>query len=134
MQSRNTGSLTPWQGTRYCLLLLSINTPPRCSSYQLRFILADTDKLHRKILEMSRRIRQLEDALQIAQLSLTHPLLSEELLAIKGGVEIVEDVSEENSNVETLPSIGSLTISERGERFLGRTGSEVCKCCTTEFK
>lgn len=77
---------------------------------------------------MSRRIRQLEDALQIAQLSLTatpHPLLSEELLAIKGGVEIVEDVTDEISSGETLPSIGSLTISERGERFLGRTGSEV---------
>lgn len=77
---------------------------------------------------MSRRIRQLEDALQIAQLSLSaipHPLLSEELLAIKGGIEIVEDVSQQVSSGETLPNIGTLIISERGERFLGRTGSEV---------
>ncbi|OCB87780.1 hypothetical protein A7U60_g5103 [Sanghuangporus baumii] len=51
-----------------------------------RFILADTDKLHRKIAEMSNRIRQLEDALANAQATISrdpHPMLSPDLLAIK---------------------------------------------------
>ncbi|KAI0658141.1 fungal-specific transcription factor domain-containing protein [Cubamyces menziesii] len=65
------GSLTTGQGTR--------------------FILADTDRLHRKIAEMSDRIRQLEDGLAILQSSVTrelHPLLSPDLLKIKSGLEL----------------------------------------------
>ncbi|KAL5480214.1 hypothetical protein ACEPAI_1484 [Sanghuangporus weigelae] len=51
-----------------------------------RFILADTDKLHRKIAEMSNRIRQLEDALANAHATISrdaHPMLAPDLLAIK---------------------------------------------------
>ncbi|TBU26314.1 fungal-specific transcription factor domain-containing protein [Dichomitus squalens] len=65
------GSLTTGQGTR--------------------FILADTDRLHRKIAEMSDRIRQLEDGLAILQSSVTrepHPLLANDLLKIKSGLEL----------------------------------------------
>ncbi|KAI0340282.1 hypothetical protein BDW22DRAFT_1360218 [Trametopsis cervina] len=65
------GSLTTGQGTR--------------------FILADTDRLHKKITEMSDRIRQLEDGLAILQSSTTresHPLLRPDLLSIKSGLEL----------------------------------------------
>ena len=51
-----------------------------------RFVLADTEQLHRKIAEMSERIRQLEDALAIFQAGISserHPLLRDELLTIK---------------------------------------------------
>ena len=56
-----------------------------------RFVLADTEQLHRKISEMGQRIRQLEDALAIFQSGVsteTHPLLREELLPIKFGPEV----------------------------------------------
>ena len=104
-------------------------------------MLADTDKLHQKLAEMSRRIRQLEDALQVeygSRSTEAHPLLSDELLAVKGGIdqkgrghavetetrlsETKADLSEE-SYTEAL---GLLTISEGGAvRFLGTTGIEV---------
>ena len=54
-----------------------------------RFVLADTESLHKKLNEMSVRIRQLEDALQIAHArtnSETHPLLEDHLLEIKHGI------------------------------------------------
>ena len=94
-----------------------------------RYVLANTDKLHSKVLEMSRRIRQLEDALQIAQLSVSstpHPLLSQDLLAIKTGVDVVAEKDRIAADTDLLPNIGTLTISEHGEaRFVGRTGAEV---------
>ncbi|KAI5123018.1 hypothetical protein M0805_007639 [Coniferiporia weirii] len=98
-----------------------------------RYVLANTDKLHKKLLEMSKRIRQLEDALQIAQASIspiTHPLLSEELLLIKTGVDIsVADESSANDENdpagELTGALGTLTISKRGEAyFVGRVASE----------
>ncbi|KAH8113139.1 hypothetical protein DFH11DRAFT_1878702 [Phellopilus nigrolimitatus] len=107
------GSLAPGQGTR--------------------FVLANTDKLHIKLLEMSKRIRQLEDALQIAQTSISpapHPLLSEHLLSIKAGVDMVEteetiEHEEGDEEAEMSAAFGTLTISERGEaRFVGRVGTE----------
>ncbi|KLO09678.1 hypothetical protein SCHPADRAFT_833710 [Schizopora paradoxa] len=104
------------------------------------FVLADTDKLHQKLAEMSRRIRQLEDALQVeygSRSTEAHPLLSDELLSVKGGIdqrsrghasepegrfsETKADPSEE-SYTEAL---GLLTISEGGAvRFLGTTDGE----------
>lgn len=81
---------------------------------------------------MSRRIRQLEDALQIAQASLSssqHPLLAENLLSIKHGVDAPDDLQKELSNPEwdIYTSFGTLSISDRGEtRFVGRSSSEVC--------
>lgn len=100
-----------------------------------RYVLADTERLHTKLLEMSCRIRQLEDALQIAQASLSsspHPLLTENLLSIKHGVDAPDDLQKELSNPEwdIRTSFGTLAISDRGEtRFVGRSSSEVCGFC-----
>ena len=49
---------------------------------------------------MSKRIRQLEDSLQIAQASLSpypHPLLSDDLLAIKSGVDVITNETTQDS-------------------------------------
>lgn len=80
--------------------------------------------------EMSQRIRQLEDALEIshsANSTSHHPLLREELLAIKRGVGPTttpaneqETDGPEGSCVEAL---GTMSISDRGvSRFIGRSG------------
>jgi hypothetical protein len=60
------------------------------SSRANRFVLANTESLHDKIGELSTRVRQLEDALRQSH-SLTstvsHPLLSDDLLQIKRPLE-----------------------------------------------
>ncbi|KAG9315613.1 Choline/Carnitine o-acyltransferase-domain-containing protein [Chiua virens] len=56
-----------------------------------RFILANTEQLHGKIIQMSDRIRQLEDALGSLQskcASDSHPLLNQDLLRIKNSLEL----------------------------------------------
>lgn len=57
------------------------------SFFKIRFILANTEQLHDKILEMSERVRQLEDALGEMQSkcspTLPHPLLAPELMKVK---------------------------------------------------
>lgn len=97
-----------------------------------RFVLADTEQLHRKITEMGRRIRELEDALALLQAGISnepHPLLTQDLLSIKHGPEIrnQEDEVNQGSGVETLDALGTLHISEGGEAtYFGRSaGSEV---------
>ncbi|KAG2146729.1 fungal-specific transcription factor domain-containing protein [Suillus clintonianus] len=96
----STGSLSTGQGTR--------------------FVLADTEHLHRKIMEMGQRIRQLEDALSIFQGGVSvdvHPLLTEDLLSIKFGPEAPKpsnDATNESSNVP-INSFGTLTIGDGGE-------------------
>ena len=98
-----------------------------------RYVLADTEKLHSTLSEMSRRIRQLEDALQISHASVSttpHPLLSEEQLSIKYGSDAQEEAEKNNSSSDwdIYTSFGTLTISERGEtRFVGRSSSEVSR-------
>ncbi|KAL1940728.1 hypothetical protein VTO73DRAFT_7769 [Trametes versicolor] len=97
-----------------------------------RFILADTDQLHRKISEMSERIRQLEDALAIFQAGISHerhPLLRDELLTIKFGPEVRRTVDEEHSRdllSSSIDALGTLTVGEHGEsKYFGRSaGSE----------
>ncbi|KAG2754657.1 hypothetical protein P692DRAFT_20950168 [Suillus brevipes Sb2] len=85
-----------------------------------RFVLADTEHLHRKIVEMGQRIRQLEDALSIFQSGVSeevHPLLTEDLLSIKFGPEAPKssnDAAHESSNVP-INSFGTLTIGGGGE-------------------
>ncbi|OJT03642.1 hypothetical protein TRAPUB_5670 [Trametes pubescens] len=121
------GSLTTGQGTR--------------------FILADTDRLHRKIAEMSDRIRQLEDGLAILQSSVTrdpHPLLTQDLLGIKSGLELHsasrfaggsggggmeapgEGEEEEEEEVQYIDAFGTLAVRDDGAAtFYGRSaGSE----------
>ncbi|TDL21996.1 hypothetical protein BD410DRAFT_789077 [Rickenella mellea] len=93
-----------------------------------RFVLADTEQLHRKLVEMSERIRQLEDALAIetANSPTPHPLLHPDLLALRRGIEVFtpspRKVSQDESAFEDF---GTLTISEDGvSRFIGRTGGQ----------
>ena len=98
-----------------------------------RFILADTEQLHRKISEMSERIRQLEDALAIFQAGISHerhPLLRDELLTIKFGPEVRRTVDEEHKRdmlSSSIDALGTLTVGEHGEsKYFGRSaGSEV---------
>ncbi|KAI0767708.1 hypothetical protein C8Q74DRAFT_1318239 [Fomes fomentarius] len=115
------GSLTTGQGTR--------------------FILADTDRLHRKIAEMSDRIRQLEDGLAILQSSVArdpHPLLAVDLLKIKSGLELHsaaegasnealgESYPEDEEEPAYVDAFGTLAVRDDGAAtFYGRSaGSE----------
>ena len=100
-----------------------------------RFVLADTEQLHRKIADMGQRIRQLEDALTIFQLGASseiHPLLREELLAIKFGPEVQVGQSTETEPPrdpvrDTMDALGTLSIGDEGaSKYFGRSaGSEV---------
>ncbi|GJE93221.1 fungal specific transcription factor domain-containing protein [Phanerochaete sordida] len=104
--------------------------PERLSAGQgTRFVLADTEQLHRKIAEMSERIRQLEDALAIFQAGIStdrHPLLRDELLTIKFGPEVRRTVDDEytrNALSQSIDALGTLTIGEHGEtKYIGRSG------------
>ncbi|KAG6888304.1 hypothetical protein C0995_009303 [Termitomyces sp. Mi166 len=100
-----------------------------------RFILADTDQLHRKIAEMSHRIRQLEDALAILQSTVSdqrHPLLEDDLLKIKFGPEaqnLQHPSSSENVErnfTQSIDALGTLTLGNSGDvKYFGRSaGSE----------
>ncbi|KAH8114646.1 hypothetical protein DFH11DRAFT_1483121, partial [Phellopilus nigrolimitatus] len=62
-----------------------------------RYILANTEQLHEKILQMSDRIRDLEEALSVTTAEHTlcapgsgfpHPLLKDDLLLIKSQLEL----------------------------------------------
>lgn len=98
----------------------------------IRFILADTDQLHKKISEMSNRIRQLEDALAILQATISdrpHALLTEDHLKIKFGSEAILPKDEEGEEREaSIDALGTLTLEDSGEsRYFGRSaGTEVC--------
>lgn len=99
-----------------------------CLTRKHRFELANAEKLHNKVIQMSKRIRQLEDALQIAQSSVSsspHPVLSEEYLVINTDIDAPEKTeSADQENVFT--SFGTLTINEGGSsQFVGRSGSAV---------
>ncbi|KZP26820.1 hypothetical protein FIBSPDRAFT_819101 [Athelia psychrophila] len=96
-----------------------------------RFILTDTEQLHRKITEMSERIRNLEEALATFQSGVSaepHPLLRDELLSIKFAPEPQEAESDgppapEDVLAETIDTLGTLAIGDSGEsRYFGRSG------------
>ncbi|CCM03523.1 uncharacterized protein FIBRA_05657 [Fibroporia radiculosa] len=90
-----------------------------------RFILANTEQLHEKIKIMAERIRQLEDALQRIQSEHStepHPLMRQELLAIKKSPELftTERTSHTGSDVNRRdegdsPGAGSSTMPDAGE-------------------
>ncbi|KZP18636.1 hypothetical protein FIBSPDRAFT_1046131 [Athelia psychrophila] len=92
----------------------------------------EVEELHRKISEMSERIRQLEDALALLQDRIgseEHPLLRDGLLSVKFGPEkrqSAELESPPNSLVETVDAFGTLAIGDCGEsRYFGASaGSE----------
>lgn len=101
-----------------------------------RFVLADTTQLHTKITEMGQRIRELEDALTALQSRVSterHPLLRDELLAIKFGPDksvptnLAKQDRPRTHSTESIDALGTLTIDDRGEaRYFGRSaGSEV---------
>ncbi|TDL16809.1 hypothetical protein BD410DRAFT_794903 [Rickenella mellea] len=90
-----------------------------------RFVLADTEQLHRKLVDMSERIRQLEDALEIetARSPDRHPLLRDELLAVKRGIGVYEAMAEGHEISDIFDHFGTLTISDDGaSRFIGPSG------------
>ncbi|KAL1692923.1 fungal-specific transcription factor domain-containing protein [Schizophyllum commune] len=103
-----------------------------------RFVLADTEKLHHKIAQMSDRIRQLEDALALLQSTMTnepHPLLSRDLMKIKSSIDLHSAVDEQESDQPAsapepdespLDQFGTLAIrDDGGATFYGRSaGSE----------
>jgi hypothetical protein len=102
-----------------------------------RFILADTEQLHRKIADMSNRIRRLEDALTILQATVSderHPLLEDDLLKIKFGPEAPEGRScrtqedqATKQQQQSIDALGTLALGNSGEvKYFGRSaGSEV---------
>ncbi|KAF9460589.1 hypothetical protein BDZ94DRAFT_1299782 [Collybia nuda] len=114
-----------------------------------RFILADTEHLHRKISDMSHRIRQLEDALAIMQSAISsdrHPLLQDDLLKIKFGPEapgsrpsqgsVGEGEREESGKRQSIDALGTLTLGDAGEvKYFGRSaGSETLMMAEEEYE
>ncbi|EIN14557.1 hypothetical protein PUNSTDRAFT_30245, partial [Punctularia strigosozonata HHB-11173 SS5] len=113
---------------------------PKYTDRARSFVLADTDRLHKKMADMSERIRQLEDALSIAQSSLSHephPLLSADKMKIKSNLEMHAAVNEDNdagfgpngqneSDTDYIDAFGTLAVHEDGgSTFYGRSaGSE----------
>ncbi|TFK95410.1 fungal-specific transcription factor domain-containing protein [Pterulicium gracile] len=93
-----------------------------------RFILADTAELHHKIAQMSSRIRQLEEALEILQDG--HPLLSEDMLRIKFGSEVFNAPNRTNEGTalpptieESVDALGTLTLNDEGDvKYYGSSG------------
>ncbi|KAL0068837.1 hypothetical protein AAF712_004168 [Marasmius tenuissimus] len=108
------------------------------------FTAPDTAALHRKIEEMSQRIRQLEDALSLLQAfasSEPHPLLRDEFLKIKFPLEVSEVIRAESEVLPTqvvdlTEACGVLTLGEGGHtRYLGRTaGAESLLGGEAEFE
>lgn len=94
-----------------------------------------TDTMERKLLEMSQRIRQLEDVVQILQgirSNKPHPLLDEKYLSIKSLTSGEDDNDERNDDggrgeMNALTdALGTLAIADSGEvRFMGRVSNEV---------
>lgn len=79
---------------------------------------------------MGHRIRSLEDALAIFQAGVSndvHPLLTDELLAIKYGLETAPREALGDQQAAPINGLGTLTITDRGDsHYFGRTaGSEV---------
>lgn len=98
-----------------------------------RFVLANTEELHAKIMEMSERIRQLENAISSStQGQEPHPLLREDLLLIKVPIEFRNESSPKLPSAESqrdkdafptlLDAFGTLKIGVDGHsRFFGQT-------------
>ncbi|KAH8113174.1 hypothetical protein DFH11DRAFT_1511062 [Phellopilus nigrolimitatus] len=97
-----------------------------------RFIPIDTKNVHRKLLEMSKRISQLEDALKISHAAISnaqHPLLSAELLKMKAGISPHHNDKKWGNAVgdeldkDIMSSFGDLTNTERdggGDQHIDR--------------
>lgn len=104
--------------------------------------MADTEQLHRKIADMSHRIRQLEDALAILQSTISderHPLLQDELLKVKFGPEVVDGrqtspVESEPTVTQSIDALGTLTLGDAGEmKYFGSSAGSEVRQLMTEF-
>lgn len=131
-----------WPGHSVCFM--SENTSGFLTPFFTSFVLADTEKLHEKILLMSDRIRQLEDAVTVLQLSVAprepHPLLRRDLLEVKSIIDLHVAVDEDKIRKITEPAddesqyieaFGTLALRDDGAAtFYGRSaGSEVSDIC-----
>jgi len=79
-----------------------------------RFILANTEQLHDKIVELSERVRVLEDALgdmQSKVSTIPHPLLSPELLKIKTFQDLYGTAIPTRS-IQNLPHAAEIPVKE----------------------
>ncbi|KAF5369221.1 hypothetical protein D9757_010028 [Collybiopsis confluens] len=101
-----------------------------------RFVLASTQELHEKIHELANRVRELEDALRVDHIQLTHeqhPLLSDELLKVKAPLQREPPgvrgqpngaSKEDEPNADVVDAFGSLSISLSGKaKFFGQTAN-----------
>lgn len=100
-----------------------------------RFVLANTEELHVKIMHMSERIRQLENALSASNAGPgSHPLLREDLLLVKVPIEFRNESNsppqdpsktapkEEDPMPTLLDAFGTLKVGSDGHsRFFGQT-------------
>ena len=100
----------------------------------IRFVLAATEHLHRRISKLSGRIRQLEDALAALHAKHStevHPLLHEDLMQTderdEADTPADENMGQATQTGDAIDAFGTLSISEHGiSRFFGPTGgSEV---------
>jgi hypothetical protein len=104
-------------------------------------VLANTEELHEKIIQLQDRISNLENALgtlQAAHSSQPHPLLREDLLDLKAplGTELAPnlkrrrtedgDGAEPEHEPEVLDALGTLTIESEGRSVFygGTAGAE----------
>ena len=101
-----------------------------------RFILANTEQLHEKITQLGDRVRELEEALEVAQTVISnqpHPLLSPDLLRIKTSQDLYatppcvsspQDPSPSNKvrDIAVAPSLrpsdSTAHTSDKSERFV----------------
>lgn len=96
------------------------------------------EQLHRKISEMSQRIRQLEDALAILQSSFSaepHALLADNLLSISSIPEPPKHPDKDSILSKTMDAFGTLTVGDicEVECFAPTAGSEVrCRTLPSE--
>jgi hypothetical protein len=112
------GTLVTGKGTRFVLLPSQGRI---ISAACNRFILSNTQELHKKIEALQSRIRELEAALALLQSKVTsesHPLLAQSLKAATEGLRMDDKASKDNETddeEDLVDTFGSLTIDTKGE-------------------
>ena len=90
--------------------------------------MASTTELHEKISQLANRVRELEDALRASHSQIAsdvHPLLTEDLLAIKYGPETLPASRDPTGDHHgaSVGAFGTLTITDSGEsNYFGQSG------------
>lgn len=119
-----------------------LHTSFHVSFEDIRFVLAATEHLHRRISKLSGRIRQLEDALAALHAKHStevHPLLHEDLMQTderdEADTPADESMGQATQTGDAIDAFGTLSISEHGiSRFFGPTGgSEVMSLSSTHI-